>query len=52
MGIECAADLYRQPTPGPHPAIFIGHGFNQTKEALIPHAYYLHKADFNMMAID
>jgi dienelactone hydrolase len=52
MGVQCAADLYLQDRPGPHPGVVMGHGTNMTKEALRPHAKYLHAAGYNVMAID
>lgn len=51
-GIACAADLYLPDGPGPFPAVVMGHGHNCTKDALVPHASYLHRAGYAVMAID
>ncbi|MDB5576287.1 MAG: alpha/beta hydrolase [Bradyrhizobium sp.] len=51
-GIECAADLYLQDTPGPHPGLVLGHGHNQTKDGLTNEGNYLRAAGYNVMIID
>jgi pimeloyl-ACP methyl ester carboxylesterase len=50
-GVNCAADLHVHPG-APRPGIAICHGFNMTKEALVPEAKALHDAGFNVIAID
>jgi alpha/beta superfamily hydrolase len=51
-GIECAADLYLQDSGGPHPALVIGHGWNQTKQGLRKEGHLLRAAGYNIMIID
>ena len=51
-GLQCAADLYLQKTPGPHPSLVMGHGWNQTKQGLRSEGRYLWKAGYNVMIID
>ncbi len=51
-GLECAADLYLQPSTGPHPSLVLGSGWNQTKESLIHESRYLFNAGYNVMTID
>ena len=51
-GVECAADVHIPDHDGPLPALVIGHGFNQTREALKEEARYFSEAGFAVMAID
>src|ERR1700691_4794309 len=51
-GLECAADLYLQRDPGRHPGLVMGHGWNQTKQALHNEGGYLRDAGYNVMIID
>jgi|HubBroStandDraft_5_1064220.scaffolds.fasta_scaffold101567_2 pimeloyl-ACP methyl ester carboxylesterase len=51
-GIECAADLYLQDDPGPHPSLVLGHGFAMTKEGLRNEGRYFRDAGYNAMVID
>lgn len=51
-GIECAADLYLQEDPGPHPGLVFGHGYNMTKEGLHEEGRYFSEAGYNVMTID
>ncbi len=50
-GVECAGDLYVHEGE-PRPGIVICHGFNMTKEALVPEGRALHAAGFNVLAVD
>ena len=51
-GIICAADLFLPDTPGNHPAVLMGHGWNQTKQGLRREGGYLRDAGYCVMIID
>src|SRR5713101_1045472 len=53
--VRCAADLYLPDNiqkTAPVPGLVIGHGFAMVKEALVPHAEYLVRAGYVVLAID
>jgi uncharacterized protein len=52
-GVRCAADLYLPDAAGNRaPAVVMGHSVVMVKEALAPHAEYLVRAGFVVLAVD
>ncbi|WP_063014093.1 alpha/beta hydrolase [Nocardia kruczakiae] len=53
--VRCAGDLYlpdETEDPSPLPAVVMGHSVHMVKEALAPHANYLVRAGYAVLAVD